>query len=88
MFGEQLGVNMHVMTAAASSMRNLSLCIHRCHLEIESIAIAPYAAGMSCLVADEKLGAICIDMGVAPPPYLFFLTVRFCLLIAFLSGCP
>ena len=64
MFGEQLGVNMHVMTAAASSMRNLESCIHRCHLEIESIAIAPYAAGMSCLVADEKeLGAICIDMG-------------------------
>ena len=64
MFGEQLGVNMHVMIAAASSMRNLESCIHRCHLEIESIAIAPYAAGMSCLVADEKeLGAICIDMG-------------------------
>ena len=64
MFGEKLGVNMHVMTAAASSMRNLESCIHRCHLEIESIAIAPYAAGMSCLVADEKeLGAICIDMG-------------------------
>ena len=64
MFGEKLGVNMHVMTAAASSMRNLESCIHRCHLEIESIVIAPYAAGMSCLVADEKeLGAICIDMG-------------------------
>ncbi len=64
MFGEKLGVNMHVMTAAASAMRNLESCIHRCHLEIESIVIAPYAAGMSCLVADEKeLGAICIDMG-------------------------
>ena len=64
MFGEKLGVNMHVMTAAASAMRNLESCIHRCHLEIESIVIAPYAAGMSCLVADEKeLGSICIDMG-------------------------
>ena len=62
MFGEKLGVNMHVMTAAASSME--WILYSRCHLEIESIVIAPYAAGMSCLVADEKdLGAICIDMG-------------------------
>ena len=64
MFGEKLGVNMHIMTAAASAMRTLESCIHRCHLEIESVVIAPYAAGVSCLVADEKeLGAICIDMG-------------------------
>ena len=64
MFGEKLGVNMHIMTAAAGAMRNLESCIHRCHLEIESFVIAPYAAGLSCLVPDEKnLGAICIDMG-------------------------
>lgn len=64
MWGDRLGVNMHIMTAAEGAMRNLESCVHRCHLDIESFVIAPYAAGLACLVEDEKeLGAICIDMG-------------------------
>ena len=64
MYGDKLGVNMHIMTAAAGAMRNLEACIHRCHLDIESFAIAPYASGLACLVEDElELGTICIDMG-------------------------
>ena len=64
MYGDKLGVNMHIITAAASAVRNIELCIHRCHLDIEQLVIAPYASGVACLVEDEKnLGAICIDMG-------------------------
>lgn len=64
MFGEKLGVDMHVITQASSAVRNLESCVMRCQLEIESHVVAPYASGLATLVEDEKdLGAICIDMG-------------------------
>jgi cell division protein FtsA len=64
MYGEKLGVNMHVITASAGALRNITACVNRCHLDVESQVVGPYAAGLSCLVEDEKeLGVICIDMG-------------------------
>jgi cell division protein FtsA len=64
MFGEKLGVDMHIITQASSAVRNIESCVTRCQLEIESHVVAPYASGLSTLVEDEKnLGAICIDMG-------------------------
>jgi len=64
MYGEKLGVNMHVITACAGALRNITTCVNRCHLDVELLVVGPYAAGLSCLVEDEKeLGAICIDMG-------------------------
>ena len=64
MHGEKLGVRMHVITAAASVLRNLESCINRCHLDVDAHVTAPYGSGLACLVDDEKdLGAICIDMG-------------------------
>jgi len=64
MYGEKLGVNMHIMTAASGAIRNLEACVNRCHLDVSDVVIAPYAAGLACLVEDEKeLGAICLDMG-------------------------
>lgn len=64
MFGEKLGVNMHVMTASAGAVRNLVTCVHRCNLEIEDQVLSSFASGLSCLVEDEReLGVTCIDMG-------------------------
>ncbi|MFP6711546.1 MAG: cell division protein FtsA [Rhodospirillales bacterium] len=64
MYGEKLGVNMHVITASAGALRNITACVNRCHLDVESQVVAPYAAGLACLVEDEKeLGVISIDMG-------------------------
>ncbi len=64
MYGEKLGVDMHVITQASSAVRNLESCAARCQLEIEAHVVAPYAAGLAVLVEDEKdLGGICIDMG-------------------------
>ena len=64
MYGEKLGVNMHVITASAGALRNITACVNRCHLDVESQVVGPYAAGLSSLVEDEKeLGVICIDMG-------------------------
>jgi cell division protein FtsA len=64
MFGERLGVNMHVVTASAASVRNYRSAIGRSHLDVDALVVSPYAAGLSCLVEDEiALGVTVIDMG-------------------------
>lgn len=64
MVGGRLGVNMHVVTAESAPLRNLEVCIERCHLEVEGFVATPFAAGLSTLVDDEaELGAACIDFG-------------------------
>lgn len=64
MFGEQLSVDMHVLTADAAPLRNLELCINRAHLNIEMVVATPYASGLAALVEDEaQMGAACIDFG-------------------------
>ncbi len=64
MYGESLGVNIHLVTAALAQSRNLATVIERCHLEIEDKVVSAYAAGLACLVEDEKeLGVTVIDMG-------------------------
>jgi len=64
MFGSRLGVNLHAISAAPGPIQNLRLATERCHLEVESLVVAPYAAGLSTLVEDETdLGVTLIDMG-------------------------
>lgn len=64
MFGEKLGVDLNVVTVEPGPLRNLSLAIERCHLDLAGLVIAPYAAGRSVLVEDEMtMGVTCIDMG-------------------------
>ena len=64
MMGSHLGVDVHLITAGTAAVRNLATCITRCHLEIESFVVSPYAAGLACLVEDEMdLGCTVIDMG-------------------------
>ena len=64
MFAEELSVDMNLVTSRAASLRNLTTCIERSHLDIEYAVAAPYAAGLSCLVEDEiDLGVTVIDMG-------------------------
>ncbi|WP_425449998.1 cell division protein FtsA [Virgifigura deserti] len=64
MYGERLGVDMHVITAAAGAVRNITTCVARCHLDIRALVISPYAAGLASLVEDEMdLGVTVIDMG-------------------------
>lgn len=64
MYGERLGVNIHLVTAALGQSRNLSTVIEHCHLDIEDKVVSAYASGLACLVEDEKeLGVTVIDMG-------------------------
>ncbi len=64
MYGEKLGVEMHVTSASVSPLRNLQTCINRCHLNMVGVVFSAYASGLATLVSDElELGSICIDMG-------------------------
>lgn len=64
MFGERLGVEMHVVSAGTGPLRNLMLCVERCHLDVSGTVVSPYASGLACLVDDEmELGVTCIDFG-------------------------
>ena len=40
MFGERLGVDVHLVTAASGAMRNLQVCVRRAHLEIADRVVA------------------------------------------------
>lgn len=64
MFGNMLGVNVHVVTAAAAPLRNLRAVVQRCHLHVDAMVASPFASALACLVDDEKrMGASCIDIG-------------------------
>jgi len=64
MFGDRLGVNLHVVTASSNALRNVDTCLHRCHLGVEGRVVGPYASAQSALVEDEmKLGVTLIDLG-------------------------
>jgi cell division protein FtsA len=64
MYGQQLGVDMHIVTAASGAVRNLTTCIERCHLDVAGYVVSPYASGLAALVEDEmELGVTVIDMG-------------------------
>ncbi|WP_117192507.1 cell division protein FtsA [Rhizobium terrae] len=64
MFGDALGVDMHVVSAERATLKNLELCVNRAHLSVEGIVATPYASGLAALVDDEvELGCAAIDMG-------------------------
>jgi cell division protein FtsA len=64
MFGQNLSVDIHLVTGDTSAIRNMTSCIERSHLDIQSMCVSSYAAGLACLVEDEMdLGCTVIDMG-------------------------
>ncbi|MDI7863794.1 cell division protein FtsA [Rhizobiaceae bacterium n13] len=64
MYGDVLGVDMHVVTAENAALKNLELSVNRAHLSVEGMVATPYASGLAALVDDEvELGCAAIDMG-------------------------
>ncbi|WP_424927207.1 cell division protein FtsA [Amaricoccus tamworthensis] len=62
--GNQLEVDMHLVTVGSTPMRNILHCIRRCDLELAGLISTPYASALASLVEDEQeLGAACIDIG-------------------------
>jgi len=62
--GQQLSVDLHMLTIDAPAVQHLAHCVKRCDLELAGIASSAYVSGIAALVEDEQeLGAACIDMG-------------------------
>src|ERR1700731_860647 len=64
MVARQFGVDMNVVTADTTVVKNLMLVVERCHLNVEAMAASPYVAGLAILTDDEAdLGAAVVEMG-------------------------
>lgn len=64
MYGHSLRSQVHVVTAPASTVRNLQHCLAKCSLNCQKIVASGYAAGLAALTADERqLGSILLDIG-------------------------
>lgn len=64
MIGKVLGSELQVITAKSATLRNLSNCLARCHLNISEFVMAPHASALAVLEPDEMdLGVTLIDMG-------------------------
>ncbi|MCA0043092.1 cell division protein FtsA [Celeribacter litoreus] len=62
--GQDLAVDMHMLTVDSATIQNLLYAIKRCDLEVAGLASGAYVSGISALVEDEQeLGAACVDMG-------------------------
>jgi cell division protein FtsA len=61
---DTLGVDIHVVAADGSPVRNLDLCVRSAHLEVKSIIASPVATGMACLSDEEReLGVALVEIG-------------------------
>jgi len=64
MVGDELKADLNVVSCDSAAVRNLMLAVERCHLSVEAMVAAPYAAGLSTLVDDEaELGTALVDIG-------------------------
>ena len=61
---DKLGVEIHVIAAEPSPVRNLALCVRSAHLGVKSIVASPMATGISCLTEeDREMGIALVEMG-------------------------
>ncbi len=64
MHGFRLDVETHIITAAATSIQNLTKCIRGCGIEIEDLVMEPLASAEAVLTEEERIdGAILADIG-------------------------
>ena len=64
LYGQRLGVNLHLISAPGGPLRNLTTAVARCHLDVEQVVVAPYASALASLVDDEvQLGVTLLDLG-------------------------
>jgi cell division protein FtsA len=64
MFGQDMSVDIHMVTGDMGPLQNMAAAIERSHLDITALCVSAYAAGLASLVEDEMdLGCTVIDMG-------------------------
>src|SRR3546814_7683505 len=65
---DKLAVDIHVISAEPSPVRNLDLCVRSAHLGVSAIVASPVAAGRACLSEEEReLGVALVEMGAGVP---------------------
>jgi cell division protein FtsA len=63
---DRLGVDIHVVLADPSPVRNLDMTARAAHLEVESVVVSPIASGIACLTVEEReLGVALVEMGAS-----------------------
>jgi cell division protein FtsA len=63
---DRLGVDIHVVLADPSPVRNLDMTARASHLEVESVVVAPIATGLACLTNEEReLGVALVEFGAS-----------------------
>lgn len=71
--GNELSVEMAVVTVDPAALHNIELALERAHLAVSGFALSPYAAGRGALSVDEKeLGALVVDLGGHTTSYAMF----------------
>ena len=64
MSGVRLEAKVHIVTCADSAIQNVTKCVMRCGLEVDSIILQQLASGYAVLSKDEKeLGVCMVDIG-------------------------
>jgi len=73
MFAQKMSMDVHCVKAETAALKNVITIAENNHLDVDCLCIAPYAAGLSALVADElNLGCLVIDMGAGITSYAVF----------------
>jgi cell division protein FtsA len=61
---DKLAVDIHVVAADPSPVRNIDLCVRSAHLGVSAIVASPVAAGKACLGDEEReLGVALVELG-------------------------
>ena len=64
MYAQQLGVETHIVTGAATSINNLIKCVHEAQVEIDALVLEPIASGEAVLTDVERdIGVVLADIG-------------------------
>jgi cell division protein FtsA len=63
---DRLGVDIHVVLADPSPVRNIDMTVRAAHLEVNSVVVGPIATGLSSLTAEEReLGVALVELGAS-----------------------
>lgn len=64
MSGVRIEARVHLVTAAVSSVQNVTKCIERCNLHVTELVLTPLASAEAVLTDDEKeIGVALVDIG-------------------------
>jgi cell division protein FtsA len=64
LFANRLGVDIHVIAADPSPLRNIDTVIRSAHLGVKAIVASPIAAALACLSDEERdLGVALVELG-------------------------